>query len=310
MLGRVDMTLTGPDKGSAMEHKTRQEQNFHEVEAQLPDIRLRPGSAADTRPDLTTDVLSHLGPWNPVRHEISKDDTVWLLDNTAHRNESGEWEAEFVVAVFGQNTGVEVSRVVASVAEKVGIERGHNPNKIEERIRNRLMPFVQSVLPGRVVRADFGSQHKLKLGPGGRNGISSDDEPLPEFRDGQVVWTVAKVPQGANGILEMKTVFAEPRGWGVISGLCCGKNSETLIDMTRHRRYNQNHHDKRPHRYPQINIHRRPNPRERDARTLPVHPIQHRIRITILLPLGLTLQPVFLPSRFSSKILSARNHDP
>ncbi|KAH6673363.1 hypothetical protein B0J14DRAFT_481518 [Halenospora varia] len=199
------------------QHRTRKERKFLETEATLPNIRKEP--ASDKRPSLSNDLLSYLGPWNPFPKEITDKDTVWLLDNTAYRSANGHWQAEFVAAVFDQNSGVEISTVVADVAEKLGIGKG---DVQEATIRERLMPFVQEILPGRVVQADFAQKPEvpdLKLGPGGRNGISSDIKPLPHFEGGAVVHTAAKVPQGANGVLQMKTVYAEPEGWGVISDI-------------------------------------------------------------------------------------------
>jgi len=197
-----------------MEHKTRKERKFAEMESQLPVIKTT--EASDKRPNWVTDLLSHLGTWNPLPHPITKNDTVWLLDNTAYRSADNEWQAEFVAAVFDKNTGVEVSTVVADVAEKVGLGTGA---AAEATIRERLMPFVQTVLPGRIVRVDFARQDRLKLGPGGRNGISSDTRLLPQFSNGEVVSSTAKVPQETNGLLEMKTVYAEPEGWGLISDI-------------------------------------------------------------------------------------------
>jgi len=198
-----------------MEHRTRRERGFSDFELKLPDIRASP--ASDKRPDLTTDVLSYLGPWNPLPHQISPDDTLWLLDNTAYRSaKTNKWEAEFVTAVFDKNTGVEVSKVVADVAEKVGIGRG---DAAEATIRERLMPFMQTILPGRSVKVEFATQTELKLGPGGRNGISSDVKSIPDYQNGTIILSKARVPQTTNGILGMKTFYAEPEGWGVISGM-------------------------------------------------------------------------------------------
>jgi hypothetical protein len=150
-------------------------------------------------------------------HEITPNDTVWLLDNTAYRNKGGEWEAEFVAAVFDQKTGVEASRIVADVAEKVGLGHG---DVAEKRIGERLVPFLQAILPGRIVRAKVPTKEELRLGPGGRNGISSDIVALPSSnKDGEVVPTAAMVPQGTAGILQMKTAYAEPEGWAVISDI-------------------------------------------------------------------------------------------
>lgn len=196
--------------GSFMEHKTRRERGFNDFELKLPDIKAIPPS------DLATNVLSYLGPWNPLPRPISANDTVWLFDNTAFRSaKTNKWEAEFVVAVFDSKTGVEVSTVVADIAEKIG----RLDDAAEATIRERLMPFVQGILPGRSVKINFAKQAQLKLGPGGRNGISSDIKNVPENRDGGVVLSRAEAPQGTTGILDMKTAFAEPEGWAVISGL-------------------------------------------------------------------------------------------
>lgn len=117
--------------------------------------------------------------------------------------------------MFSKDTGLEVSTVVADLAEKLGIGRG---DAQEKRIRDRLIPFMQQIAPARVVNVNFAKRDLVKLGPGGRNGISSDIKPLKEFRDGEVVDSEAAVPRGADGILSMRTVFAEPEGWAVISG--------------------------------------------------------------------------------------------
>ncbi|RFU31830.1 hypothetical protein B7463_g4516, partial [Scytalidium lignicola] len=196
------------------EGRTRKERGFHETESKLPNTRRSP--APDDRPTLTDRILSGLGRKNPFSHTISANDTLWLLDNTAYRNNSGKWHAEFVAAVFDQTTGLQVSTVVADIAEKVGLGKG---DAQEETIRERVMPFMQSILPGRVAVVDFGKEVKLKLGPGGSNAISSDTEALPRHSDGDVITSTAVVPKGTNGILQMKTVFAEPTGWGVISDI-------------------------------------------------------------------------------------------
>ncbi|KFY42281.1 hypothetical protein V495_04584 [Pseudogymnoascus sp. VKM F-4514 (FW-929)] len=198
---------------SDLEHRTRKARNFEETEAKLPNLRNSP--APDDRPSITTSLLSYLGTWNPRPQPITSNDTVWLFDNTAYRNPTtNNWEAEVIAAVFDKETGVKVSFVVADIAEKLGLGHG---DEAEARIKDRLMPFMQSVLPGRVVNVDFGRRTQLKLGPGGRNGISSDLRQLPRHKDGEVVTGVAKVPRGTNGLLEMKTAYAEPEGWSVIS---------------------------------------------------------------------------------------------
>lgn len=199
---------------SELEKRTRQQHGFHDFENDLPDIKKTP--AKDDRPTIGNDVFSLLGPYNPLAASITEHDTVWLLDNTAYRNaRTNKWEGEFVAAVFDQDTGLEVSTVVAIIAQKLGFARG---DQAENTIRERLMMFMQTILPGRRVEVSFDRREPLTLGPGGRNAISSDVKTLFQHQDGQVVPSTATVPRGTNGVLGMSTVFAEPEGWGVISG--------------------------------------------------------------------------------------------
>lgn len=224
-------TMATAPGGSFMEHRTRRERKFVDVESCLPDIKSP--QAPHYLPSLAANLLSYLGSWNPLSRPVSGNDTVWLLDNTAYRNSKGEWEAEFVAAVFERDTGVEVSTIVADLAEKVGLGKGHAQ---EATIRERLMPFVQSIRPGRSMRIDFARKREIRLGPGGRHGISSDVKAVPSHEDGTVVSSVALVPPGANGILQSNTVHAEPEGWGVISGELrsgfCGHETDPLQTLT------------------------------------------------------------------------------
>jgi hypothetical protein len=213
----VDMvgSKTQEYQGTEMETRTREKGNFLDIEAKLPDIKLN--IAPDHRSSKVTDLLSYLGSHNPLPKEVTGDDTVWLLDNTAYRSGStDQWQAEFIAAVFDQNSGVEVSKVVADIAEKVGIGKG---DAAEATIQERLIPFVQAILPGRKVKVNFAQKEEIDLGPGGRNAISSDTRVLPQYRDGDIVSSVAQVPSGTNGELNMQTVYSEPYGWGVISGM-------------------------------------------------------------------------------------------
>ncbi|KAK2629772.1 hypothetical protein QTJ16_000592 [Diplocarpon rosae] len=200
--------------GSVMENETRREGKFGDVEVSLRNLKSFPASQKPS--SLTTNILSYLGSWNPLPQAVTDHDTVWLLDNTAYRDASGKWQAEFITAVFGQDTGVQVSTIVADIAEKVGLGQG---DAQEATIQHRLMPFVQRILPGRSVPIEFAKQQKIKLGPAGRNGISSDVKAVPMHEDGTVVSSLALVPEGANGILESSTAYAEPEGWGVISDI-------------------------------------------------------------------------------------------
>jgi hypothetical protein len=59
---------------SAMEKKIRQKRGFHQTECIIPDIKKLP--APDDRPLLSSDILSHLGTWNPLPQEITDNETV------------------------------------------------------------------------------------------------------------------------------------------------------------------------------------------------------------------------------------------
>lgn len=199
-----------------MQHRTRKERRFNETERDLADFS--PFTSALSPTDKAYQLLSYLGKKNPFPRSITGEDTVWLLDNTAYRNEqTGKWEAEFVSAVFSQHSSCAVIDAVSAVAGKIDLdEKDPNYPTIEERIR----PFLQDIKPGAQVKARHQGGPSLKLGPGGRNGISSDVKGLPKSGDDALlVPTFAEVPKGANGLLEMKTFYAKPEGWGVISDI-------------------------------------------------------------------------------------------
>lgn len=207
--------------GTAMQIKTRKERRFSEAEDGLANAsssatkppRLAPGKSPI--PSELGDLLSYLGRHNPFPQQVTGRDAVWLLDNVAYRGPGGKWEAEFVAAVFAQDPSSKVADVVAEIAQRAGLSKDAEQTAT---IEQRLVPFLMDPKPGRLVNASFGSPTRLKLGPGGRNAISSDVKPLPSGKPGEVVATTAQVPSGANGVLEMKTLYAEPEGWAVISG--------------------------------------------------------------------------------------------
>ncbi|KAI1636665.1 hypothetical protein F4809DRAFT_650423 [Biscogniauxia mediterranea] len=203
-----------------MQTRTRKERRFDETERDLPDFSktVFPITSILGAKDKAYDVLSYLGKKNPLPRSVSAQDTLWLLDNTAYRNEkTGRWEAEHIAATFSQHSSCPVVDAVGAVADKLDLDES-DPSypAIEERVR----PFLQDIKPGAQVRVLHAGQTPLKLGPGGRNGISSDIKRLPDGDSGALlVPSFAEVPKGANGILEMRTFYAEPEGWGVISDI-------------------------------------------------------------------------------------------
>ncbi|KXJ86781.1 hypothetical protein Micbo1qcDRAFT_125763 [Microdochium bolleyi] len=202
-----------------MQEETRKQRKFEKTESDLSSVELRQSTASASKFSPTgklQDILSYFGTKNPFPRTIGADDTVWLLDNTAYRNaKTGKWETEYVAAMFSQHASCTIVDAVNAVAQQIDLQEADDGYPTLE---ERLMPFLQDIRPGTTVRVLHGGQSPpLKLGPSGRNGISSDIKQIPDSTDGLVTTTFAKVPKGANGILEGRTFYAEPEGWGVIS---------------------------------------------------------------------------------------------
>lgn len=196
---------------TSLESRTRSDHGFEEAENSL----LK--TAVSSKTSKFQDLLSYLGPRNPLPVQVSKKDAVWLFDNVAFRSTGGHWHAEFVSAVFESKTSARLVDYVGDVASIVNISKGDAEEAI---IEERIVPFVMDIQPGRQVKVNFAGRAdaKLKLGPGGRHGISSDIKRVPDPAKGELLAvSEADVPVGATGILHMKTVYAEPEGWAVLS---------------------------------------------------------------------------------------------
>lgn len=196
---------------TSLESQTRTDLGFPDVEASLVSI----GAAKVSGTSKLQDILSYLGPKNPLPAPITKNDAVWLMDNTAYRGPTGSWHAEFVAAAFSAHVHSRFVDAVGDIAGAVGLSKG---DKEEAVIEKRIVPFVMDILPGRQVKAVFEDSARLRLGPGGRNGISSDVKKLHSVPKRTIGVTTADVPEETTGILEAKTFFAEPEGWSIISG--------------------------------------------------------------------------------------------
>lgn len=212
-----------------MQHKTRRQSAFPDVEASLQASTpsnfktLRPLQPKRLVSDPVANILSYLGSRNPWPQPVSKDDELWLFDNTAFvttkqgkdGKETQTWNAEFIAAVFSKHPSCTVSDVVVQIADKIGLADDDEANRtIEERIR----PFLMDIQPGKQVLALHGGETHLRFSSGSRNGISSDVKTIPAAPEGMVVPTTAQVPEGTTGLLQSKTFFADPEGWAVISG--------------------------------------------------------------------------------------------
>ncbi|KAK3328537.1 hypothetical protein B0T19DRAFT_356418 [Cercophora scortea] len=214
------MALSTAAQSTRLQDKTRAERGFLDAEAALGRSSSS-SSSTDKEPRKTSSLklstlLSYLGPNNPLPIQVSKNDQVWLLDNVAFRGPQGSWQAEFVAAVFAGEPSARIVDSVGDVAKALGLAKGCDEERI---IEARITPFLTPILPGRQAKVTFDKATKLKLGPGGRNGISSDDKTLPHSSDGSMLTTTADVPLGAGGLLTMKTLYVEPHGWAVISDI-------------------------------------------------------------------------------------------
>ncbi|KAL1895699.1 hypothetical protein Sste5346_005171 [Sporothrix stenoceras] len=231
---------------------TRQQRQFSELEASLPDrssfwgfatsggeagapLSLHPASLlasggrllqsvskASAESSRVADLLSYLGSRNPIPQPITDKDSVWLLDNVAFVDpKTGQYQAEYIVAVMAQHPTCKVVDAVRAVADKLG--RGAEDDEALKTIEERITPFLQDILPGRQVAALHGRDWRLQFSPGGRNGLSSDIRKLPAAEPGALVPTRAEVPAGVNGMLQMQTFYTatspQEGKWGVISDI-------------------------------------------------------------------------------------------
>ncbi|KAJ4423302.1 hypothetical protein N0V82_002029 [Gnomoniopsis sp. IMI 355080] len=200
----------------------------HEIERDVqsctqPSFKLaRPKQPQRVVSDCVANFLSYMGKKNPWPQPVTKDDEIWLLDNTAFlstkKNRFGRtstaWEAEFVTAVFSQKPSCVVRDVVVQMAEKIGLA---DNEEAKTTIETRLRPFLLDIQPGKQVFVLHGSNSLLVLGPGGRNGITSDTKIINAAPAGMTIPTTAEVPKLTTGLLQSKTFFSDAEGWAVIS---------------------------------------------------------------------------------------------
>ncbi|KAL8724057.1 MAG: hypothetical protein Q9166_008155 [cf. Caloplaca sp. 2 TL-2023] len=202
--------------------RTRKAEGFKPTERSLPNI----GSPFSI--PLVQNISSYLGPLNPLAGPIDpKTESVWLFDNTAYRpihpypHSAQPWQADFHAAFFKKGTGKDVSKVVADIADKVGLKEGTGEERErgERTIAERLQPFVDVVAPSRWVEVKLHNGEVKKLGPGGRSATSQQILSFKsDHSNGESVQTDAVKPElTPHG--PMLTTFAEPEGWMVISDI-------------------------------------------------------------------------------------------
>lgn len=204
------------------ERRTRTSEGFQSTERGLPRLT----SAFDI--PIAQNLSSYLGTLNPLAGLIDpKTESVWLLDTTAYRpvhpypHAPQPWQAEVRAAFFKKDTGRDVSKMVADIADKIGLKEGSGEEreKGEQTIAERLQPFTDAVAPARYAEVQLPSGKVQKLGPGGRSATIQQTIVLHgEHKDGDVV-KVDAVREAVTPYGPMEIGFAEPEGWMVISDI-------------------------------------------------------------------------------------------
>lgn len=190
------------------ERQFREKSGFTEFEKDMPSLANR------FQFSLKDNVSSYLGSRNPFYSPVDPDkDYVWLLDNTAYQNRLGRWKAEFVAAYFVKNSGKDLSTTVAWISDRIGLAKD---DKAEATIAKRVQPLLDSILPAHSVTIDLQGVN-VRLGPSGRDGISTDELAIPghNYHDGQVVTSKAVKADAT----PLNTTFATAKGWAVISDI-------------------------------------------------------------------------------------------
>ncbi|KAF2120186.1 actin filament organization protein-like protein App1-like protein [Lophiotrema nucula] len=187
---------------------TRTSGNFADFEKTMPSVANRFSFS------LKDNLTSYLGSRNPLYSFVDPEkDAVWLFDNTAYQNRLGRWKAEFVACYFVKNSGKDLGEVVAWISDKIGLAQDE---QAEATIAKRVQPLLDQILPAHAVKIDLQGV-EVKLGPSGRDGISTDELAIPGhgYKDGEIVTSKA-IEADATPV---NTTFATPKGWAVISDI-------------------------------------------------------------------------------------------
>jgi phosphatidate phosphatase APP1 len=193
------------------ERAFRAQAGFQDIEAKMPSLKGRRGSS------VLDNITSYLGEKNPFSHAVNtKDHSIWLLDNTASQSAEGKpWTAEVVAAYFLKNSGNDAGKAVADLAALLGLADNEEAKKT---IATRLQPLLDSVAPAHTVQIAVGDSKAVqKLGPGDRDGISTDPVTFPgAHKDGS---TTVSTAVGIESSTPCTTTFATSTGWAVISDI-------------------------------------------------------------------------------------------
>ncbi|KAI4094166.1 MAG: hypothetical protein LQ344_002420 [Seirophora lacunosa] len=204
------------------ERRARTDEGFQRTERSLPRLT----SAFDI--PLAQNISSYLGPMNPLAGPVDPaTESVWLFDATAYHpvhpypHAQQPWQVDIRAAFFKKGTGRDVSKIVADIADKVGLSEGEGDAREqgERTIAERLQPFADAVAPGRWVQVRLPDGKTVKLGPGGRSAtIEQTISTRGEHREGETV-SIGAVKGEITPYGPMEMGFAEEEGWMVISDI-------------------------------------------------------------------------------------------
>jgi hypothetical protein len=182
------------------------------------------------RDSIVQQFTSFLSRPRPLRAVDDQQHTVWLFDNTAYQRStrrspggSPAWYAEVVACVFEKDSRKDMSKLVATIADLIGLdgEIGTERNT-RHRITERLRPFLWQTVPAQLMMLEMPLPNHTtlihQLGPTDHNGISSQviNTGTRSLTDGAVVRGYLR---GWPDEVAMNTVFAGPDGWLVISDI-------------------------------------------------------------------------------------------
>ncbi|KAL8926531.1 MAG: hypothetical protein Q9208_002858 [Pyrenodesmia sp. 3 TL-2023] len=204
------------------ERHARTNEGFRPVERRLPFV----GSPFNI--PVVQNISSYLGAVNPLAGPVDlKTESVWLFDTTAYHpvhpypHAKQPWQAPFRAAFFKKGTGKDVSKIVADIADKIGLKEGEGDEREqgEKTIAERLQPFVDVVAPARWVEVKLPERKTVKLGPGGRSATTDQIVNLNSGRSEGHMIEIGAVNEAVTPHGPMEIRFAEEEGWMVISDI-------------------------------------------------------------------------------------------
>ncbi|KAJ5238298.1 hypothetical protein N7468_002917 [Penicillium chermesinum] len=230
---------TAPDaKTNTRDPKDQQAEVEESSTPSTPSTPTTPTSGPERRGSTFMKFMSSiLGSKNPIANPADpQTNTVWLFDNTAYQSSipaspkpdqahSTAWRAEVVACIFESQGRKDVGKFVATIADQLGIDGavGGADEETRQRIEKRVQPFLDQVSPGRTITMDITIQDKAQshsLGPSDRNGIISQVVELgsnESLHDQTYIASQAQSFENAHS--SMKTYFAAPEGWLVVSDI-------------------------------------------------------------------------------------------